>query len=137
MSDIQRTLPQPTQITEGYWQAANEGRLAVQCCQDCGKHQFPPRPFCLSCESDKVDWRDVSGEGVIYTYTINYRSSDAYLKKRLPYAVVVVNLDEGVRMMANLFNADPSEIAIGKRVRVVFERASETIQLPQFELVKP
>ncbi|MNU08063.1 hypothetical protein D3C72_2539480 [compost metagenome] len=57
------------------------------------------------------------------------------MKARLPYAVAIVELDEGVRMMANILNASPEAIAIGKRVRVVFEKASDDVSLPQFELI--
>ncbi|WP_439687783.1 Zn-ribbon domain-containing OB-fold protein [Cupriavidus oxalaticus] len=134
MNEVQRPLPQPTQVTEGYWAAANEQRLVVQCCGDCGGHQFYPRPFCLQCGSEQVRWKDASGCGTIYTFTVNYRAPNAFMKARLPYVVAMVDLDEGVRMMANILNADPAEVAIGKRVKVVFEPVSDEIKLPQFEL---
>ena len=60
MSEIQRVLPQPTQTTEGYWKAAAERRLVVQGCKACGHRQFYPRPFCLKCQSEEVDWTDAS-----------------------------------------------------------------------------
>lgn len=134
MNEAQRPLPQPTQITEGYWAAANAERLVVQHCGDCSSHQFYPRPFCVQCGSEHVGWKDMSGYGTIYTFTVNHRAPNAFMKARLPYVVAMVELDEGVRMMANILNADPAEIAIGKRVRVVFEQASEEIKLPQFEV---
>jgi uncharacterized OB-fold protein len=134
MSELQRPLPQPTQLTEPYWMAACEGRLVVQCCEACGYRQFFPRPFCLTCESGQIDWQTVSGYGTVYTFTINYRAPNPFMKERLPYAVAVVDLDEGVRMMANIVNSDLAAIVIGKRVKVVFETVSDEIKLPQFEL---
>ncbi|SAL14742.1 hypothetical protein AWB68_00282 [Caballeronia choica] len=134
MTEVQRPLPQPTQLTEPYWNAANEERLVVQCCRACGQRQFFPRPFCLACESDQIDWHEVSGRGTVYTFTINHRAPNAAMKERLPYAVALVDLDEGVRMMANIVNSDFAAIAIGKRVKVVFEKVSDQIKLPQFEL---
>lgn len=134
MSEVQRPLPQPTEITEAYWKAVNEERLLVQCCQACGHRQFFPRPFCLACESDQVDWKEVSGNGSIYTYTINHRAPSAF-KTRVPYAVAIVELDEGVRMMANILHADLGAIGIGKRVKVTFEAVAQDMKLPQFELV--
>lgn len=135
MSEVQRPLPRPTDATEGYWQAAKQGRLVVQGCRACGHRQFYPRTLCLGCESDQVEWSETSGFGTIYTFTINYRAPNAFMKARLPYAVAVIELDEGVRMVANILNAPPEAIAIGKRVRVVFEKACDDITLPQFELV--
>jgi uncharacterized OB-fold protein len=135
MSEAQRPLPRPTEITEGYWHAAALGRLVVQGCRACGHRQLYPRTLCLGCESDQVDWTEVSGFGSIYTFTINHRAPNAFMKARLPYAVAIVELDEGVRMMANILNAAPEAIAIGKRVRVVFEQASAEVSLPQFELI--
>ncbi|EHP42068.1 hypothetical protein OR16_16637 [Cupriavidus basilensis OR16] len=78
----------------------------------------------------------MSGNGFIYTFTINHRAPNAFMKARLPYAVAIVELDEGVRLMANILNADPAEIGIGKRVKVVFEKVSEDMKLPQFELLR-
>jgi len=135
MSEAQRPLPRATEATEGYWRAAAEGRLVVQTCRACGHRQFYPRTLCLRCESDQVDWADVSGFGAVYTFTINHRAPNAFMKARLPYAVAIIELDEGVRLMANILNTAPERIAIGKRVRVVFEKASDEVTLPQFELV--
>lgn len=134
MTDSLRPLPQPTSLTEPYWRAAHEGRLVVQGCRACGHRQFYPRPFCLHCESSEVDWQEVSGHGTIYTFTINHRAPNAFMKARLPYAVAVIELDEGVKMIANILDADPADIAIGRRVRVTFEKVSDDLSLPQFTL---
>jgi len=136
MSESLRPLPQPTSLTEPYWRAAHEGRLVVQGCTACGHRQFYPRPFCLHCESEDVAWQEVSGNGTLYTFTVNYRAPNAFMKTRLPYVVAMVELDEGVRMMANILGADPADLAIGKRVRVAFEKVTDEITLPQFELVE-
>jgi uncharacterized OB-fold protein len=134
MSEVNRPVPQPTQLTEPYWNAANDERLVVQCCRACAHRQFFPRPFCLKCESDQIDWQEVSGRGTVYTFTINYRAPNAAMKERLPYAVALIDLEEGVRMMANIVNSDFADIAIGSAVKVVFEKISDHITLPQFEL---
>jgi len=129
-----RPLPQPTTATEPYWQAAREKRLAYQNCRACGHRQFFPRNLCLSCLSESVEWADSAGQGRIYTFTINHRPAQTAFQDKVPYAVAVIDLDEGVRMMANIVNSPLSEIAIGKRVRVVFEDTGQGITLPQFEL---
>jgi len=57
------------------------------------------------------------------------------MKARLPYVVAMVELDEGPRLMANVLDAQPGDMAIGKRVEVVFERVSGDMALPQFRLL--
>src|SRR5574337_766676 len=89
-----RPLPQPTDLTRPYWQAAAREELHMQHCGACGRWQFYPRPFCIHCEADALQWRAVSGLGRIYTYTINHRAPNAFMKLRLPYVVAIVELDE-------------------------------------------
>jgi len=132
MSD--RPLPQPTQATEPYWQGARERRLLYQACRACGQRQFFPRTLCLACLGEELDWSESAGKGCIYTFTINHRPALAAFQGETPYAVAMIDLDEGVRMMANIVNADLAAIAIGKRVRVVFEDVGQGVMLPQFEL---
>ncbi|MGV3656199.1 MAG: Zn-ribbon domain-containing OB-fold protein [Noviherbaspirillum sp.] len=129
-----RPLPQPTLATEPYWQAARGHRLMIQACRACGHRQFYPRNLCLSCLGEELGWTESAGRGRIYTFTINHRPAQPSLQDKVPYAVAMIDLDEGVRMMANIVNARPADIAIGRRVRVVFEDAGEGMTLPQFEL---
>lgn len=135
MADILRPAPRPTDLTAPYWHAANEGVLSMQHCRHCGQWQFFPRAFCTHCTSEDVIWQKTAGLGKIYTFTINRKAANAFMKARLPYAVAIVQLDEGPRMMANIVNSDLSKVAIDARVQVCFERMNEDISLPQFELV--
>ncbi|RKJ99261.1 Zn-ribbon domain-containing OB-fold protein [Alicycliphilus denitrificans] len=131
-----RPLPQPTDLTRPYWQAAARGELHMQHCGACGRWQFYPRPFCIHCEADALQWRAVSGLGRIYTYTVNHRAPNAFMKARLPYVVAIVELDEGPRLMANVLGNAVDQAGIGKRVKVTFEAVSEEVALPQFVLLE-
>ncbi len=131
-----RPLPQPTDLTRPYWQAAARGELHMQHCGACGRWQFYPRPFCIHCEADALQWRAVSGLGRIYTYTVNHRAPNAFMKARLPYVVAIVELDEGPRLMANVLGNAVDQASIGKRVKVTFEAVSEEVALPQFVLLE-
>ncbi|WP_393943741.1 Zn-ribbon domain-containing OB-fold protein [Comamonas sp. J-3] len=128
-------MPQPTDITAAYWQAAQQEKLLLQHCQQCQNWQFFPRAFCCHCGSEDLSWQASAGKGKIYTFTINRRATHAFFKERLPYAVAMVELEEGPCMMANIIDSDLSRIAIGAKVQVCFERASDEITLPQFRLV--
>ena len=108
----------------------------MQHCGACGQWQFYPRPFCIHCEAEALHWRAVSGLGRIYTYTVNHRAPNAFMKARLPYVVAIVELDEGPRLMANIQGEGALDAAIGKRVKVLFEPVSDELALPQFALLE-
>ena len=134
MDQVQRPLPQPTRITQPYWDAARDHRLVIQECACCKARQFYPREFCTACLSEDVGWIECGGRGTVYTYTVNRRASNAALAGNVPYVVASIDLDEGVRMMANIVDCPPEAVRIGSRVRVRFERVSDGITLPQFTL---
>ena len=129
-----RPLPQATDVTKPFWEAAAGHRLVIQACRRCGTKQFYPRNLCTACSSDEIDWVPSTGRGTIYTFTINHRAPNEFMKQRLPYAVAMIQLDDGVRMMANIIDTPLERITIGARVKVVFERVNDEVSLPQFML---
>jgi uncharacterized protein len=128
----QRPQPVATAETQPYWDAAREGRLVVQRCKDCVRHQFYPRGFCTACLSDQMEWAPARGAGRIYTFTICRIAANPVMTA--PYAVALIDLDEGVRMLANIVECDIERIRTGARVQVRFERISDEFTLPQFTL---
>ena len=134
MSIETRALPVATDLTRPFWLAAKEGKLVIQHCTSCKTNQFFPRPFCLQCMSSEIEWIQSNGTGTIYTFTINRRGSNPYMNARVPYAVAMIELDEGVRLMANIVDSALEQIEIGCRVCVTFEALTEHISLPQFRL---
>ncbi|MNI53490.1 hypothetical protein D3C73_1083260 [compost metagenome] len=130
-----RPLPQPTAETAAYWAAAREQRLVIQRCAGCGTCQFYPRAFCISCLCERLDWINASGHGRIYTWTVCRIAPSPAFESRLPYVVALIDLDEGVRLVANILDADLARVAIGARVSVCFESVSESCTLPQFTLL--
>jgi len=126
--------PVPTAETAHYWRAALHGRLEIQHCRDCARHQFYPRPFCTRCLSDQIEWVQASGRGRIYTYTVCHVAGHPAFEARVPYAIGMVELDEGVRMLAGIVDSDLARLAVGTRVQVCFERISDEIALPMFRL---
>ncbi|WP_144640425.1 Zn-ribbon domain-containing OB-fold protein [Bordetella genomosp. 13] len=130
----ERPLPQPTDATRPYWEGAVQGKLLIQQCASCGRHQFYPRLFCTACLSDEIRWVEASGHGTVYSYTVNHRGSTPYFKPRTPYVVAVIDLEEGVRLMTNIVDCEPRNVRIGARVQVCFEAVNATLALPQFRL---
>lgn len=132
----ERPLPIATKLTRPYWDGAKRGLLLVQECNACGSKQFYPRTFCVKCMSDDLHWHRCSGQGRIYTFTINRRAAGEHWKDKVPYVVAIVRLDEGLLMMGNVVGSEALGVKIGSRVHVVYEKINNEVVLPQFELVK-
>jgi uncharacterized protein len=130
----QRPQPIPTAETAHYWRAAHEGRLEIQYCRACARHQFYPRRFCTQCLSDQIEWVQASGNGRVYTYTVCHVAAHPAFESRVPYAIAMIELDEGVRMLAGIVDSDMERLAVGAPVRVCFDRISDEIALPMFTL---
>jgi uncharacterized OB-fold protein len=132
------SMPSPlaNATTLPFWQAAAEHRLVVQRCLACGHTRLPPAPVCSECRSAEADWKELSGRGEIYTYTIVHRPIAA--GQQLPYVIAVIALEEsgGVRMISNVVDARPEEIRIGSRVELVWEDMSAELAIPRFRLAR-
>jgi len=122
-----RRIPAPRTLPESkaFWDAADQGRLLVKACLDCGQVHHYPRDICPHCLSERTEWREASGLGTVYSYSTMGRGEAAY-------TLAFVTLDEGVTMMTNLVGCDPREIAIGQRVRVVFQPSDGGHAVPMF-----
>ncbi|MEV0087315.1 Zn-ribbon domain-containing OB-fold protein [Saccharopolyspora sp. NPDC050642] len=129
-----RPEPRPTAETAAYWEAAADERLVVQRCETCGRHQFYPRTFCTACLSERLDWVQSAGLGRIYTFTVCRLPAHPSMTDKVPYAVAMIDLDEGVRLLTNIVDCPIDLIRVGARVAVRFERISSTTVLPQFTL---
>jgi uncharacterized OB-fold protein len=128
----QKPIPRPYQDTQAYWDAAREGRLVLQRCQDCDRHQFYPRGVCSHCLSSRLDWVDASGRGKVHSFTVSHRAPHPGFAGRLPFVIALVDLEEGVRMMANIVDCDPAAVRIDQPVKVTFEAVTPDATLPQF-----
>ncbi len=104
-----RALPTPTPETEHYWKGAREGKLLLQKCESCTKAYFPPRPFCPACGSRDVAVVQSSGRASLYSYAIHHRSVPGF---KAPYAIAVVTLEEGPRMMTNILDCSQTPEAL-------------------------
>ena len=135
-SRVTRPIPVPNEWTKPFWDAAKRGVLALQRCQACKHFQHPPYPTCVSCMAIDLAFEPVCGRGAIYSYTIMYHAGDRRFASAIPYASIIVELDDapGALLAANLLQAPYTEAKVGRRVEVVFEPLNDDITLPQFRL---
>ena len=134
----ERPMPSPTPLTAAFWEAARRHQLVVQRCDSCGAFRHYPQYLCPQCQSGSWTWAPVRGTGTVYSYAIAYRAFHPSWQDRVPYAVVTVSLDEGVRMVSDLDSNDTARVTVGSPVEVYFEDVPGTgITLPRFRLVEP
>ena len=114
--------PLPDVDSEGFWLAAKEGRLALQYCAACQKHQFPPLEGCRSC-GETLSWKTVSGRGVIHTFIIEHHMVAPGFDDKLPYAIALVCPEEAphVRIPSRIVCDDLSDVVVGARVTATLE----------------
>jgi hypothetical protein len=131
MTNASRPLPRPTPETQHFWDGTKHGELRLQRCNECDHIYFPPRPFCPACSSRAVEVFKASGRGRLLSYVINYRPHPAW---QGPYAIAIVELNEGPRMMSNIVGCDqtPEALQLDMPLTVKFEQCTEEIFLPLF-----
>ena len=121
---MQKAVPRSTPETEPFWEGTAAGELRLQRCAACDAHYFPPRPFCPTCLGADVSWETVSGRGTLHSYVINHRAAPGF---EPPYAIAVVQLDEGPRMMGNIVNCEqtPEALELDMPLQVTFEQRGD------------
>ncbi len=136
-SKVTRPIPVPNEWTKPFWEAAKQGVLALQRCRACGYFQHPPYATCVNCISTDLAFEPVRGTGTIYAYTIMYHTGDARFAPAVPYASIIVELDDAPRalLVGNLLDAPYTAAKVGRRVEVVFQQLTDDITLPQFRLL--
>lgn len=127
-----KPLPQPNAVTRRFWSSCKDGRFEFQRCTACGHAQFPPRLACAACHATVLDWQASAGRGEVYSFTVVHRAPLDSFKADVPYMIAIVALEEGVRAMMNLRDADPATVTIGMPVEVFFEPTDDgDYPLPQ------
>lgn len=114
-------------LARWFWQGCVEGELRYQRCGECGAAQFHPRSFCARCGA-APEWTVSQGLGTVYAVTRVARAPTPDFARLVPYDILLVDLDEGFRMMAH----GAPGLAIGERVKIGFEQLGERA-LPRFE----
>ena len=132
MSSGSKPVPTAMPLSEPFWEAAAERRLALQWCTSCEIPIFFPREACPKCLGTSLMWRDATGRGVVYAFTVVHNAAATAVVGSAPFIAGLVDLDEGVRLPTNLVGFDGAAPAIGQAVKVTW-RDSEGCTYPIFE----
>jgi len=126
-----RPLPQTDGPDRPFWQALRRREVQVQRCGSCGTHRFPATRYCARCRSDVSEWVVVAPSGTLETWCVFHRPYFEGLP--LPYTVIQVRLDCGVRVFANPAGVKNDKLRIGMPVEAVFEDVTGDVTLLMFK----
>jgi uncharacterized OB-fold protein len=104
----------------------------LQWCTTCERAIHYPRAACPGCLGDQLEWRPSGGAGRVYAVTVEHRPQDPAFTSIAPYAVALVELDDGVRLLTNVVDCDPESVTVGMPVTVRWEPLPDGRQLPLF-----
>ena len=133
MSDTYiKPLPALEGLAGEFYGFCKQGELRFQRCGGCKAWRHVPREMCAECGSFDWSWEKASGKGTVFTWTTAERPLHPGFKDAAPYAPVVVEMDEGVRLLSELTDGVPGDLEIGMPVEVVFDAVTDEVSLPKF-----
>ncbi|MFJ6939216.1 bifunctional MaoC family dehydratase N-terminal/OB-fold nucleic acid binding domain-containing protein [Streptomyces sp. NPDC101132] len=125
-----RPRPVVNRDNQGFWDGVREHRLLIQRCTGCGALRFPWLPGCNACGSPDWDTVEAGGTGTVFSYVVMHHPPFPAFDP--PYAVGLVELAEGVRMISNITGVPYDKVRIGMPVRLEFLRVDDDLELPVF-----
>lgn len=129
---VARGPAKPRSFSQPFWQATRERKLLLQYCRRSGRFQFFPRATSVADGHRDLEWREVSGRGEIFSYTVVRRSRPPF-QGHEPFLLAVVTLEEGVNIMADLVNCPLDTARIGLTVVPCWAPLPDGTNLPLFQ----
>jgi uncharacterized protein len=120
MSTTSRPMPIPTPTTRPFWDALARHEIRIQYSPSADRYVFYPRVLAPGTLADDLEWREISGAGTLYTFTVSHRPVSPHFVDDVPQILAVVEWDEGPRFSTEIVNAAPDQVRVGMRVRPVF-----------------
>lgn len=127
-----KPLPIADADTARLWQGLREGKLLLQHCDDCKHIQYYQQALCRACGSENLTHRPASGRGKVHSFSVVHRAPGPAFKADVPYAVLLVELAEGPRMISTYVGGAPDEVTFDMDVVLVCEKVSDDVTLPRF-----
>jgi uncharacterized OB-fold protein len=130
-SELKGHLPSPiiNAENEPFWKAAQDDRLILKFCKDCSQYHYYPRTICPHCGSDNTEWKESSGDGLIYSYTVMRRGVEH------PFAMAYITLSEGIKVLSHITDSDVDQLQIGQAVKLVFKPTQDGQKVALFKVV--
>jgi uncharacterized OB-fold protein len=130
-----KPLPLLEGFANDFYAWCKQRELRFQRCSHCGTWRHVPREMCAACGSWQWEWKRSTGHGTVFTWTTIARALHPAFQTDTPYAPVVIDMDEGVRLLSQMVDCPPDQLRIGMPVEVVFEDVTPEITLPKFRRI--
>jgi uncharacterized OB-fold protein len=135
MTMASRIKPPMGEDNAWWWEQAAQDKLVIQRCSACGILRHPPRPMCDSCRSTSWDFTQASGRGKLASFTVlHHPQVPGY---EYPLTIVLVDLEEGTRIISQLVDCESETISIGMALEVVIHEDEDGFKLPVFRSAQP
>jgi uncharacterized OB-fold protein len=131
-----RPLPRRRGMAGEFYEYCKKHELRFQRCTDCGTWRHVPRDMCAKCGSFNWAWAQSSGKGKLFSWTTVMQPMLPQFADRVPYSPVVVEMDEGVRILSELVDVPNEELRLGLPVEVAFDDVTPEVTLPKFRRAK-
>ena len=124
--------PRPRVTPDGrfFWEGLEQGKLLIQRCACCGELRHPPGPMCPKCQSLEWEALEASGRGTVHSFVVAHHPPIPPFD--YPNLIVLVQLEEGTRLVSNLVGVGRDEVRIGMPVVCEIVEVEEGFKLPQF-----
>jgi uncharacterized OB-fold protein len=131
---LARPMPVKTPVSAPFWDALAEHRIRIQYSPSLGRHVFYPRLLAPGTLADDLEWREISGAGFLYTFTVAERPVSPHFAADVPQLLAIVQWDEGPRVSTEIVTADPAALRVGMRLRPVFvDHPDDGVTLLRYE----
>ncbi|AUC97836.1 hypothetical protein CWS35_29025 [Bradyrhizobium sp. SK17] len=130
-----KPLPAPDADTAAFWRGLQHGKLLLQHCRQCRHVQYYQQAICRACGGDELEHRAATGRGKVHSFSVVHRAPGPAFKADVPYAVLLVELAEGPRMISTLLGSDPEDVNFDMDVELAFDKISDDVTLPRFRKV--
>jgi uncharacterized OB-fold protein len=133
--DLDRPAVDP--VYEPFYAAASSGQVVLPHCDQCGRWHWYPQSVCPHCHGERWTWQRVHGPARAFSWTTVHRAFAPQLRDKVPFTIVLVEFDDapGVRLLTNLSGSDPSVLAIGQELSLVFGHPVDSMSM--LPLVEP
>ena len=127
-----KPLPTPDADSAALWRGLHNGVLLLQHCGDCRHVQYYQQGICRQCGSETLTHRAAPVRGRVHSFSVVHRAPGPAFKDDTPYAVLLVDLEEGPRMISTYTGGEPDDVTFDMDVVLVCERIDDTTTLPRF-----
>ncbi len=129
----ERPLPEPTETTQPFWDGLRAHKLVLQRSKNGKRAIYYPRSVSPFGPRDELTWKECSGRGTVYSFTVARRPTAPQWSDAGDYVIAIVEIEEGAHITANIVNCDPGAVRIGMAVRAVYQDVTPEVTLLQFE----